>query len=138
MRTERGYTLLEMLVVVSILAGAAGLAAGALGSGGAAGRDLAHDRVVALLRHARIDAQASGAPVAVSLGQIAHAAGGATPRETEGQAVRWVPQRSALGGEAAVVYYPDGSVSSGRLEFRGTGGARVLHVHWSGTLDETP
>jgi general secretion pathway protein H len=100
---ERGFTLLELLIVLAIVAVAVGLVSAALPDSAAARLDEEGERLAVLLEAARSEARVSGT------------------------VVRWVP-RSAneVAGDAGA----SSGGAPGHFRFMGTAAARALPTRW--------
>jgi prepilin-type N-terminal cleavage/methylation domain-containing protein len=139
MHAERGLTLLELLVVLTILGLVSGLAATAYG--GRAGReeDRVRNEVRQSLRGARQEAMRSGRIVHVELSDRDHAgpAGrlATVLRQAKGDArFHWAPQGSA--SVDMPTFYPDGSAAPGTL---GVGTGSTVHrieIDWRGGIHD--
>jgi general secretion pathway protein H len=121
MRRDAGFTLLEMLVVLVIVALAAGLLlthdprpSPAVAARGAAAQ------VAAALRAARGRAILTDAPVAVTLDAVRHRLGIA------GEAPVPLPPVVPISGSGVILFAPDGSSSGGRIVL----GGRTVTVDW--------
>lgn len=137
MRAERGLTLLELLVVLTVLGLLAGLAAAAYG--GLAGRQ--HEQVVAraasVLRGARHEAMATGHVVSV---QVSPSGLHARPsRKILAMNAGNLEAHLAWNGLLVVgqraeqpTFYPDGSAAPGAVELVVGGAVRRLVVDWQG------
>ncbi|MCK3827236.1 MULTISPECIES: GspH/FimT family pseudopilin [Pseudomonas] len=113
---QRGFTLLEMLVVIVLI----GIAAGLLGLGVRQGLQVAQERrvvgqMVEALRATRAGAIVSGraARTEFDLQRLTFRAPGRAPQQW--QAPLQVTLHSAEQAGAAVVFYPDGSSTGGNL-----------------------
>lgn len=135
-RTIRGVSLLEMLLVVSIIAAAALLAAGAL-SGGFAGMQLRSSakEIAANLRYARAQALAKGQPQKFvidprehrwKVGEDRH---GDIPRKL---AIVFTGVRGlqARAGEGAILFFADGASTGGRVQLQSGKAAWNVDVAW--------
>jgi general secretion pathway protein H len=121
-----GFTLIEMLVVLAILAAVLGVVAGALPRHGG-GLDLtgAADGVAGALRLARARAIALGRPVQFTLAEGGHA------YAVDG-GLHAVPPSIllAMAGPAAIRFGPDGDSSGGAVRVAGTARALLVQVDW--------
>jgi general secretion pathway protein H len=133
---EAGFTLLETLAVLVLLAMVTALASARLGSNGGA----AHARAALLnssdiLRHARLVALRSGQEQVVYV-DVARRRIDGTGRHT-----LWVPRelgfatvaaRSERQGDEAlgIRFFPDGTSTGGELNFVTQGKSYELHVNW--------
>lgn len=135
MRTERGMTLLELLVVLSILGLTAGLAATAYGGRAARQQDRRISEVGLLFRAARQEAMGSGQVVRITLGDNEISAQPSRHpkilRMGDSAQLHWSPR--TLGGQRSdPIFYPDGSAVPGVLELRSDAGRRRLDIDWMG------
>lgn len=132
----RGVSLLEMLLVIALIAGASVLAMAAFG-GGMAGMQLRSEarEIAAQLRFTRTHAIATGQPQRFTIDPRAHA--WTAPRNRSGT----VPE--ALGvtftgarevqpreGEGAIVFFADGASTGGRIQVGLKGAAWNIDVAW--------
>jgi general secretion pathway protein H len=135
MRRGRGFTLLELLVVIALMAMAFGLASFSVGQGLQAARERQVMReMVAALRQARLQAVLSGAPAVLSLDlqRRTFQAPGQRPGQWPGQwpADMGVQLTSASELGAQVAFYPDGSSSGGNLLLVRDGRQWRIDVGW--------
>ena len=125
-----GFTLVELLVVLAILAIAFAIVTPSVTRAiGATGPASVTEELAVALREARSNSIVSTTPVRVTLEAGARRWKAGTREGTwpDGVAVELVP--APQGGEA-IVFYPDGTASGGRL-FVGSGSSRrILAVDW--------
>lgn len=132
----RGFTLLELLLVLAIIAIAMLLGAGVLGRGmdGLRLRSAANG-IAAQLRFTRAQALATGEPQRFSIDPAAHA--WQAPKERHGD----LPARAAIvftgarevqptEGRGAIVFFPDGASTGGRVRLQQGAAAWQVDVAW--------
>lgn len=132
----RGVTLLEMLLVIALIAAAGVLAAGAL-SGGLDGLRLRSSgkQIAAQLRFTRTQALASGQPQRFALDPVARhwqAPSGHHGEIPAGLEIRFTGARQAQRHEreAAIVFFPDGAATGGRIELQAKQAIWRIDVSW--------
>ncbi|EPJ79892.1 putative general secretion pathway protein H [Pseudomonas sp. CFII64] len=126
-----GFTLLELLMVIALMA----VALGVLGVGLSRGLDASRDRqalreIVAALRQTRTQAVLSGAPLQLrfDLPKRSFQAPGQDPRHWPGNLAVQLTTAEALG--PAVAFFPDGSSSGGHLLVERAGQRWRIDVGW--------
>jgi general secretion pathway protein H len=132
----RGFTLVELLLVLAIIAIAMLLGAGVIGRGmdGLRLRSSANG-IAAQLRFTRAQALATGEPQRFTIDPAAHA--WQAPKERHGT----VPARAAIGftgareaqpteGLGAIVFFPDGASTGGRVRLQQGAAAWQVDVAW--------
>ncbi len=125
MKTGRGFTLIELMVVVALIALGTGLASLALrdSEGSALAREA--ERLAALLESARAQSRAAGVPVRWRATAGGFAFDGlpanATPLPT-----RWLDARTAALGNAPVLLGPDPVIGPQAVVLHRAGGSRPL------------
>ena len=132
----RGFSLLEMLLVLAIIAFAGLLAASAM-TGGFDGIRLrsASSEIAAQLRFTRAQALATGKRQDFSIDPRAHA--WAAPKQRHGKlpkqlgiefyGAREVQPAPGVGG---IAFFPDGASTGGRIRLRAKGAVRDIDVAW--------
>lgn len=135
-RAAAGFTLLEMVVVIALVALAATLTAGVL-TGGMEGVRLrgATRDIASQLRYARAQAIATGQVQRFTIAPAAHRYSGPGRREgriPESLTVTFQGARelAPAGGEGAIEFRPDGASSGGRVELATRGAVRRIDVAW--------
>ncbi|MES2161409.1 MAG: prepilin-type N-terminal cleavage/methylation domain-containing protein [Pseudomonadota bacterium] len=128
--TEAGFSLLELLVVLSVIGLLSGLGATLVGGRGQRQAMREALGVSEFLRHARGAAQLSG-----SRRQVLLEADGLALAGRDGARLRTAPPR-LLDGGTAIDFYPDGSSSGGVLALAGAD-TRVV-VEWGGLVHVAP
>ena len=136
MMRPRGFSLLEMLLVMALIAVASLLAVAAM-SGGMQGMKLhagAKD-VAAQMRFARAVAISSGQPQDVVIDPRARRWEGAKGRSgnlPEGGEIVFTGAREVQpeGGKGAVRFFPDGAATGGRVRLLANGGGWDVDVGW--------
>ena len=132
----RGFTLLELVLVLAIVALATLLGAGAIGRGmeGLRLRSAANG-VAAQLRFTRAQALATGEPQRFTIDPAAHAWN--APKGRHGDlpprvAIAFTGAREAQPAEGvgAVVFFPDGAATGGRVRLAQGGAAWQVDVAW--------
>ena len=136
-----GFSLLEMLLVMALIAAASLLAVAAFG-GGMQGMQLragAKD-VAAQLRFARAVAISSGEPQDVVIDPAARRWQGAKGRSGKlpeageivftGARATQFDDRQAAGGKGAIRFFPDGAAPGGRVRMLANGGGWDVDVGW--------
>jgi general secretion pathway protein H len=132
----RGFTLLELVLVLAIIALATLLGAGAIGRGmeGLRLRSAANG-VAAQLRFTRAQALATGEPQRFIIDPSAHA--WTAPKGRHGElpasaSVAFIGAREVQPseGEGAVVFFPDGAATGGRVRLQQGGAAWQVDVAW--------
>ena len=135
-RATAGFTLLEMLVVLAIIAAASVLAMAAFGDGLRGARlQAAAKEVAAQLRFTRAVAIASGVPQDFVIDPRARA--WRAPNGRQGR----LPDTGELvftgardlgptAGEGAVRFFPDGAATGGRVRLAANGGGWDVDVAW--------
>ncbi|WP_426119033.1 GspH/FimT family pseudopilin [Pseudomonas sp. DSP3-2-2] len=126
-----GFTLLELLMVIVLMA----VALGVLGVGLGRGMDAAHDRqalreMVAALRQTRTQAVLSGAPVQMrfNLDERSFQAPGQARRQWPANLAVQLTTGAELG--QAIAFFPDGSSSGGHLLVERAGQHWRIDVGW--------
>lgn len=140
-KAQAGFSLLEMLLALSLLALAAGLAAPRLGVLPASRLVMADaDAATALLRRARLAAVAGNRMVSVVFDVEARsiAADGQTVRLNRSHI--WTLRTGAAlrpaDGHGRMIFYPDGSASGGQLRIAHDARAALVRVDWlSGRIE---
>ncbi len=130
-----GFTLLEMLVVLAIIAAASLLAMAAFGNGLRGARlHSAAKEVAAQLRFTRALAIASGVPQEFVIDPAARA--WRAPKGRHGRLpdtgeLVFTGARNLQGaGEGAVRFFPDGAATGGRVRLAANGGGWDVDVAW--------
>ncbi|HEU4812959.1 MAG TPA: GspH/FimT family pseudopilin [Xanthomonadaceae bacterium] len=136
MRRARGFTLLETLLVVAILALAAALAAAAV-TGGFRGMELRSTakEMAANLRYTRARAISTGQPQPFTVDLDAHA--WTAPNGRDGE----IPERLSVEftgarevqpaeGVGAILFFPDGAATGGRIRLALDDAAWDIDVAW--------
>lgn len=132
----RGFTLLELVLVLAIVALATLLGAGAIGRGmeGLRLRSAANG-IAAQLRFTRAQALATGEPQRFTIDPAAHA--WQAPKGRHGElppraGVAFIGAREAQPAEGvgAVVFFPDGAATGGRVRLQQGGAAWQVDVAW--------
>lgn len=135
MRTEWGMTLLELLVVLTILGLVSGLAATAYGGRTARQQERWASELGLLLRAARQEAMGSGHVVVVALGEDAVTVQPSrrplAVRTGTAVHLHWAT-RASDERRTAPTFYPDGSAAPGVLEVDSGGGRRRIEIDWLG------
>ena len=133
---ERGFTLLEVMVVVALLAMAAAVAATLLG-GGMDGIRLRRDaqEIAVQLRHARARAMATGQVQRFVIDPVTHRyrAPGRGDGHIDGAlAIRFQGARELVPapGQGTIEFHPDGASSGGRIELAAGQAVRRIDVAW--------
>ena len=144
MRTRRppsGFSLLEMLLVMALIAAASLLAVGAFG-GGLQGIKLRSGakELAAQFRFARAVAISSGQPQDVLIEPDARRWQGAKGRSGElpdggeivftGARADSLERSAAAEGKGAVRFFPDGAATGGRVRMTANGGGWDVDVGW--------
>jgi general secretion pathway protein H len=132
----RGFTLVELLLVLAIIAIAMLLGAGVIGRGmdGLRLRSSANG-IAAQLRFTRAQALATGEPQRFTIDPAAHA--WQAPKDRHGT----VPARAAIvftgareaqpaEGQGAIVFFPDGASTGGRVRLQQGAAAWQVDVAW--------
>jgi len=135
-RRVRGVTMLEMLLVVAIIAAASLLAAAVL-SGGFAGMQLRSSakEIAAQLRYARAQALNTGQQQKFVIDPTAHTWRTVNDRHGE------IPRKlgilftgtrglQARAGEGAILFFPDGASTGGRVQLSAGKAAWNVDVAW--------
>ncbi|NZA28413.1 GspH/FimT family pseudopilin [Luteimonas sp. SJ-92] len=132
----RGFSLLEVLVVVALIAVASLLAVGALG-GGIERIQLRSSakEIAANLRYTRAHALATGAPQEFAIDPVAHSwrapggRSGSIPKKLEivFTGAREVQPRE---GEGAIVFFDDGASTGGRVRLQSGSAGWNVDVAW--------
>ncbi|WP_434027245.1 type II secretion system protein XpsH [[Pseudomonas] boreopolis] len=135
-RAARGVTLLEMLLVIALIAVAGLLAAGAV-TGGLDGMRLrsAGKQIAAQLRFTRTQALASGQPQRFSLDPVARrwqAPSGHQGEIPPGLEIRFTGARQVQrhAREGAIVFFPEGGATGGRIELQARKATWRIDVSW--------
>ncbi|WP_133000536.1 type II secretion system protein XpsH [Luteimonas arsenica] len=135
-RRPRGFSLLELLVVMVLIAATGVLAAGVLGGGFARMELRGEAREIATqLRYTRARALATGAPQTFSIdpaGRQWQAADGRSGEVPESLGVRFIGAREVqpADGVGAIVFFGDGAATGGRVQLsRGAAGFDI-DVAW--------
>lgn len=135
-RKARGVSLLEMLLVVALLAAISVLAAGAM-TGGFAGMQLRNQakQITAQLRYTRTQAIATGQSQRFTIDPQAHT--WTAPNDRHGDIpeklrVRFIGAREVQPrqGEGAIVFFPDGASTGGRVQLSAKKAAMNIDVTW--------
>lgn len=135
-RLARGFTLLEVLLVVAILALASAIAAGAI-TGGFRGMELRSTakEMAANLRYTRARAISTGQPQRFVVDPEAHA--WTAPNGRDGEipprlSVEFTGAREAqpAEGQGAIVFFPDGAATGGRIRLALDDAAWDIDVAW--------
>ncbi len=135
-RTARGVSLIEMLLVVALLALISVVAAAAL-TGGFAGMQLRSEakQIAAQLRYSRTQAIATGRPQRFTIDPRQHT--WTAPNNRRGQipeklGVRFIGAREVQPrrGEGAIVFFPDGASTGGRVQLSARQAAMDIDVAW--------
>jgi len=134
--SQRGFTLLEVLMVLLLIAAASALAAAAI-TGSFAGIRLKADakEIAAQLRYTRAQAISTGAPQRFVIDPAAHT--WAAPDDRAGKVddkfgitfigVRQVKPSQGVG---AIVFFPDGASTGGRVQLNTKDAAWNVDVAW--------
>ena len=130
---DRGFTLLEMMVVLCVLALLTGVALPYLRFGGPDAATAAKD-LSASLAAARSRALSIRRPVTLAVdltdGRFG-IAGGEERALPAGLSVRWtVAAGQTDGRQAAITFFPDGGSTGGRLLVTGRGRDAAIDVDW--------
>ena len=126
-----GFTLLELLIVLAIVALAAALVAPRIGSGGAVLFKAQLREAVGALNYARRSAIVNGRPVEANFQNVAKGAAGGPNRWVSRGATVSVAEGPPLAeGESAftVVFFPEGGSSGGRFTLRHEGYEAEIRV----------
>ena len=139
---ERGYTLLEMLIVLAIFSLVIGVAVPSLRSSSAT-MDVkqAEAVLISAFREARARAVATNRRAGVTLdletNSLSFDSAGATSRANtellgEGLQIEMTTARALIAGEseAAILFFPDGTSSGGRVTLQSGGAMSVVEVDW--------
>ena len=135
-RKARGVSLLEMLLVVALLAAVSVLAAGAM-TGGFTGMQLRSQakQITAQLRYTRTQAIATGQSQRFTIDPQAHT--WTAPNNRHGDIpeklrVRFIGAREVQPrqGEGAIVFFPDGASTGGRVQLSAKKAAMNIDVTW--------
>lgn len=135
-RPGRGFTLIEVLVVIALIALIGSMTAVAM-SGGLQGIRLraASKDIASQLRYTRAQAIASGQPQRFVINPSGHLY--ASPGKRDGRipqqlGIRFygARQASAQAGEGAIVFYPDGASTGGSVELSAKQAVRKITVAW--------
>ena len=132
----RGVSLLEMLLVVALIAGASVLAMAAFG-GGMAGLQLRSEarEIAAQLRFTRTPAIATGQPQRFTINPQAHVwtaprnRSGTVP-DTLGVTFTGARELQPSEGEGAIVFFADGASTGGRVQLRREQAGWNIDVAW--------
>jgi len=135
-RKIRGVSLLEMLLVIALLAAISVVAAGAM-TGGFAGMQLRTEakRITAQLRYTRTQAIATGQPQRFTIDPQART--WTAPNDRHGD----IPEKLGIAftgarevqprrGEGAIVFFPDGASTGGRVQLSARRAAMNIDVTW--------
>jgi general secretion pathway protein H len=133
---QHGVSLLEMLLVIALIAATSVLAAGALG-GGFAGMQLRSSakQIASQLRYTRTQAIATGEPQRFVIDPAAHtwrAPNGRDGDVPEALGIRFYGARQVQPsrGEGAIVFFPDGASTGGRVQLSRERAAWNVDVAW--------
>ena len=134
-RRLRGFTLLEMLLVIVLIAAITTLTVGLLGVGGKGSRLRSAARTIATeLRYTRAQALTTGVPqrFTMDLDKRAWSSGthhGVLPSSLQ---IRFdgVRQEQTGARDAAIRFFPDGSATGGRISLRTQGVGWRVDVRW--------
>lgn len=134
-RSNGGFTLIEMLAVIVLIAIAVTVAAVSLRGRSRGELDAAAQQVAAGLRDTRTRAMATGQPQWFTLDLRAHAyaAPGREPHSLPANAtldVTSAAQASATPGTARIGYFPDGSSSGGNITLTEHHRVARVNVDW--------
>lgn len=137
-----GFTLLEMLLVLTVLAMAAGIAAPRLTR--LPERSLLQSEssaAIALFGRARLAAISGNKPVAAAINVEEPSIEAAGKRHVfdDGTSLSLRTGASLMAGPAAgrIVFFPDGSNSGGLLEIMRGGAKRIVRIDWlSGRIED--
>jgi general secretion pathway protein H len=135
-QATRGFTLLEMLVVVVLIAAITGLAVGVLGIG-KSGRELrgAAHALATELRFTRVQAMTTGKSQTLELDldarswSAAHKHHGEISKDLQLQ-FDGVRQEQRSQRSAAIRFFPDGSSTGGRISLRARDSGIRVDVRW--------
>lgn len=135
-RNARGVSLLEMLLVVALLAAISAVVAAAM-TGGFAGIQLRSEakRITAQLRYTRTQAIATGQPQRFTIDPQART--WTAPNNRHGDipaklGVTFIGAREMQPrrGEGAIVFFPDGASTGGRVQLSAKQAAMNIDVTW--------
>lgn len=134
---QRGFSLLEMLMVVAIIAAASVLAAGAM-SGGFEGIQLRSSakEIAANLRYTRSQAISTGQPQSFTIDPRAHTwqapngRDGEVP-ETLGIVFTGAREVQPRRGEGAIMFFPDGAATGGRVQIQSQARRGARRAAWN-------
>lgn len=136
MRANGGFTLLELLLVLSVLAllAALGASAGLAPGTRKAGQQPA--QLESLLVQARSTALSQGRSVEVirQRDQVTTTAGTAVMKLLPSTRLQWYPALAGTAQRDAIIFFADGSATPGVLELVGNADSYRLQIGWWGGI----